>query len=169
MPKLAAWNSRTPEEARLFNPPFVGALSYEFVKAYGAKQTGSAPLTLGAAGLAISLHGETRKNLPYSTVTSLYEWLQDHEHLLVGFPQRVVGLMPYIREGTMFGVAHNTLAFSNGYHLELGEKKANFPKSFLDNGTSEIREIIDRTRFVGRWFAKSGSEASILAAWGIRP
>ncbi|WP_306259909.1 three component ABC system middle component [Pararhizobium sp. IMCC21322] len=169
MPSLAAWNSRAPEEARLFNPAFLSSLSTEFVKAYGSKRDGSAPLTLAAIALAISLHGGTRRRLPYSIVTSLYEWLQQNEDVLIGFPERTHGLMAYIREAIIFAVAQEVLAIREGHHLQLGSKKAPFSKGFIDETTAETRDIIDRTKFVGRWFAKSGSESSILAAWGVRP
>lgn len=169
MPRLAPWERRAPEESRLFNPAFLGSLAYEFVKAYGSKQSGSAPITLVAVALAISLHGGSRRRLPYSIVSSLYEWLQGNEDLLVGFPDRLTGLMPYFREATMFGMAHEVMQIADGHHLCLGPKKAHFPKSFIDDTTAETRDIIDRTKFIGRWFAKSGSESSILAAWGVRP
>lgn len=163
------WNSRAPEEAHLFNPAFLGSLSYEFVRAYGSKQNGSAPITLAAVALTISLHGGTRKRLPYSIITSLYEWLQNNEDLLIGFPERTTGLVPYILEATMFAMAQDVLAVEEGHDLRLGTKKAHFPEGFTDDTTTETRDIIDRTRFVGRWFAKSGSESSVLAAWGVRP
>lgn len=169
MPSLVAWNNRTPEEARLFNPAFLGSLSYEFVKAFGSKQDGSAPITLAAVALAISLHAGTRRRLPYSIITSLYEWLQNNEDLLIGFPERTTGLVPYVQEATIFAIAKNVISIKEGHHLQLGEKKAHFPKGFVDDTTVETRDIIDRTKFVGRWFAKSGSESSILAAWGVRP
>lgn len=169
MPSLAAWNSRAPEEARLFNPAFLGSLSYEFVKAYGSKRDGSAPMTLAAVALAISLHGGTRRRLPYSIITSLYEWLQNNEDLLIGFSGRMRGLVPYVREATIFAMAQDVIAIEEGHHLQLGPKQAHFPKGFTDDTTAETRDIIDRTKFAGRWFAKSGSESSILAAWGVRP
>lgn len=169
MPSLTVWSARAPEEAHLFNPAFLGSLSFEFVKAYGSKRDGLAPLTLVAVALAISLHGGTRRRFPYSIVTSLYEWLQHNEDLLIGFPERVQGLMPYIREATVFAIAKHILAIAEGHHLRLGPKKAHFPKGFIADTTPETRDIIDRAKFVGRWFAKSGSESSILAAWGVRP
>ena len=169
MPELRPWNKRAPEEARLFNPAFLGSLSYEFVKAYGSKQNGSAPMSLALVALAISLHGASRKRLPYSIVTSLYEWLQSNEDLLIEFPARASGLVPYIQEAVMFAIAHDAIAIGEGHHLRLGSKRVHFPGRFVENTTVETRDIIDRTKFVGRWFAKSGSEPSILAAWGVRP
>ena len=169
MPDVRAYHNRAPEEARLFNPPFLGSLSYEFVKAYGNKREGSAPMSLTAVSLAISLHGESRRRLPYSIVTSLYEWLQKNEDLLIGFPDRTRGLLPYVHEAVMFAMAHNAIVIKEGQHLQIGSKRVHFPAKFVEKTTAETRDIIHRTKFVGRWFAKSVSEPSILAAWGVRP
>lgn len=168
MVRLARWHLRAPEEAYLFNPPFIGSLTTEFVKSYG-KSHSVAPMTLAVVALAAVLHGQTRRRFPYSTVTSLYEWLQDNEDLLVGFAKRAQGLLPYVKEGTIFAVSHNALCVEQGHHLCQGAAKATFSSAFLETATPEIKEIVDRTRFLARWFAKSGSEASILAAWGVRP
>lgn len=169
MPDLRAWHSRAPEEARLFNPAFLGSLSYEFVKAYGSKQDGLAPISLAAVALAISLHETSRRRLPRSTVTSLYEWLQKNEDLLIEFPARTRGLVPYIQEAVMFTIAHNAIAIGEGHRLQLGSNKVYFPAKFLKETTEETRDIVVRTKFIGLWFAKSGSESSILAAWRVRP
>lgn len=77
--------------------------------------------------------------------------------------------IPPIREATIFAIAQDVIGIEEGHYLRLGSKKAHFPKGFVDDTTAETRDIIDRAKFVGRWFAKSGSESSILAAWGVRP
>lgn len=169
MPDRPAWNKRAPEETRLFNPAFIGSLAYEFVKVYGSKQSGSAPMTLLVVALTISLHGSSRKRLPYSIVTSLYEWLQINEDLLIKFPERARGLLPYIQDAMIFAMIHKNIGVKEGHHLHVGPMKSNFSPKFLEETTPETRDIIDRTKFLGRWFAKSGSEPSILAAWGVRP
>lgn len=169
MPDLRAWHSRTPEEARLFNPAFLGSLSYEFVEAYGSKQDSPASISLMVVALAITLHEASRRRLPRSTVTSLYDWLQKNENLLIGFSARTRGLLPYIQEAVMFTIAHNAIEIGEGHRLQLGSNRVHFPVKFLKETTAEIYDIVKKTKFVGLWFAKSGSEPSILAAWGVRP
>lgn len=168
MPSLMAWSARAPEEAYLFNPAFMGSLAAEFVKAY-SKSHSAAPVTLISIGLTTSLHGQTRRRFPYSTVTSLYEWLQNNEDLLVGFPNRASGLMPYLKEAIIFSMGYDVLRVDHGHQFCLGAKKATFTPGFVEGASAEFTEIIDRTRFTARWFAKSGSEGSIMAAWGVRP
>lgn len=169
MAPLELWARRPIEEANLFSPPFLCALTYEFVKNFSSDHKEYASLFLVTLGLATSLHRASRDRLPYSTVTPLYAWVQEHEELLVGFSQRASNLAPYIKEGILFGLATDTLACDSMANLQLGAKRAAFPKSFLEETTLETKAIIERTRFMGRWLSKSGSLTSIAAALGVRP
>jgi ABC-3C biological conflict system middle component len=164
---LKPWESRAPEEANLFNPAFLGSLIYEFTKEHKKHKSESAPIEFIPLFLAIVLHAPTRKRLPYSTVTSLYEWLQDNEDSKIGFVKRVQGILPYAREALRFSMSKNTLAIGHGHGIDLSDVSAHFPASFVRETSSETKEIIDRTKFMARWFAKSGSEVSIIGAWGI--
>lgn len=164
-----AWDRRPVEEANLFNPPFLCSLTFEFAKNYIAGRHESAPLTLVVVGLAASLHPASRERLPYSTITSLYEWLQQNEDLLIGFSTRAKNISPHIKEAVLFGLSAEALTIGPGHGLRPHVLKAGFPKSFLDSTTKETKSIIERTKFMGRWLSKSGSEVSIAAAWGISP
>lgn len=169
MTALDAWEHRPTEEANLFNPAFVGSLIYEFIKAYQKSRFEGAPLTYVPIALAISLHRPTRARLPGRTVTSLYEWVQDNEDVLVGFHARVMGLLPYIREAIQFSMHKDTIRMGQGHFIQLGDAKAHFPTKYVNEATPDVAEAIKRTQFVARWFLKSGSESSILTCWGVRP
>lgn len=161
------WKRRTPEEANHFNPAFLGALQFEFVKIHSKKHIEGTPITLAPLALAIVLHKPTRAALPGRTITSLYEWLLENEKVLVGLSNRVANIRPVSNEALRFLFCQNCLTFSQGHRVVLGKKKAHFPASFIEETTSEVRDIVDRMKFVARWFAKSGSESSILASWRI--
>lgn len=165
---LRVWEKRPLEEASLFNPPFLGSLIYEFSKEYSKHKSSGAPLTYVPAVLTIALHAKTRSRLPYSTVTSLYEWIQDNEDLLIGFSSRVDWLRPYWQEAIRFSMLRATLKLNDGHLISIGDTTAHFPANFVRETTPETKQIIDRVKFLARWFAKSGSESTILAAWGVR-
>tara|TARA_R110002110_G_scaffold407057_2_gene627690 strand:+ start:4158 stop:4667 length:510 start_codon:yes stop_codon:yes gene_type:complete len=169
MAALDLWLQRPPEEAHLFNPAFLGSLTFEFAKEFQKSKPAGVPLTLIPIALTVALHRQTRARLPHSTVSSLYEWMQDHEDTLIGFAERVSGLMPFVREALLFSLHHNALRFGEGHEVACGELKTHFSAPFRRDTTAEIKETIDRTKFMARWFAKSGSESSILACWGVRP
>ena len=166
---LEDWKRRPAEEANLFNPAFLASLLHEFAKEY-SKQTGiGVPLTFFGPSLAAVLHKPTRSRLPYSTVTSLYEWIQGNEDLLIGFARRVQGISPFYKEALRFALHEKTLSYADGHLIQLGTAKGHFPGKFVSDTTPETKDIIERNRFFARWFAKSGSEATIIAAWGVRP
>lgn len=169
MVSLESWELRPAEEANLFNPAFIGSLIYEFTKESQKQTPNGVPITFIPVSLAISLHRSTRERLPYSTVTSLYEWVQDNEDLLIGFHERVTGLLPYISEAIRFAIQHKGIQFGEGHFVQIDEEKIHFPASFLRDTTPEVNEVIKQTRFIARWFLKSGSESSILACWGVKP
>ncbi len=169
MTSLPAWASRPLEEANLFNPAFCSALSFEFVRTYTKERPDGAPLPLLPLVFSIVLHSATRKKLPGTTLTALYEWIQRNNHCLIGLPDRTTSVVPLVKEAIIFSLSNDILKFNNGYYIVLSEKKASFTPKFLEQSTNELNDIVDRTRFLARWFVKSGSESSILSSWGIRP
>lgn len=169
MEHLDRWARRPSEEANLFNPPFLCALTHEFLKEFSSHQKDGASIFMVIVALATSLHRSSRERLPYSTVTALYAWVQENEDLLIGFASRAKNIGPYVKEAIMFGLATQTLILGNGSHLLPGTTRAVFSKGFLAETTAETKAIVERSRFMGRWLAKSGSEISIAALLGVRP
>jgi hypothetical protein len=167
--RLDRWERRPREEANLFNPSFLCALTYEFLQDFSRGKSSGASIFLVMTAMATGLHGPTRARLPHSTVTQLYGWIQENEDLMIGFADRARNLNPYVREAVMFGLATGTIVAGEDATLVPGSSKATFSKGFLEQTTPETRTIVERTRFIGRWFAKSGSEMSIAAALGVRP
>ena len=104
-----SWVHRPMEEANLFNPAFVGSLIYEFVKVYQKSKSEGAPLTYVPISLSLSLHRPSRARLPRSTVTSLYQWVQNNEDVLVDFHTRLMGLLPYVREAVQFSMKRQSM------------------------------------------------------------
>jgi hypothetical protein len=169
MLRVKPWEKRPTEEANLFNPAFVGSLIYEFSKAYSKHQVDGTPVTFVPLTLSVVLHKTTRARLPGSTVTSLYDWLLKNEDVLIGLSDRARNITPISKEALRFLMMHNCIDFSEGHNVILGNRRAHFSSAFLNETTSEIKTIIDKTKFLARWFAKSGSENSILASWRLAP
>lgn len=166
---VKAWEKRPTEEANLFNPAFVGSLIYEFSKTYSKHRVNGTPVTFVPLALSVVLHKPTRDRLPGSTVTSLYDWLLKNEDVLIGISDRARNITPISKEALRFLMIHRNIDFSDGHNVIPGTKKANFPATFLAETTAEMNTIVDKIRFLARWFAKSGSENSILASWRLAP
>lgn len=166
---IQEWTERPVEEANLFNPAFLCALSYEFIKAYEKEEAEGASLLLIIVALSVCLHTKSRERLPSTTISFFYGWLQQNEDLLVGFPERAKNLAPYIKQAIMFGIKMKKLKVGNGHCVVLAEGKATFSKTFLAETNYETKNIVESCRLLGRWFAKSGTENSIAAAFGVKP
>ncbi|MDA5095022.1 DUF6521 family protein [Aliiroseovarius sp. KMU-50] len=169
MVALDSWKNRRPEEANLFNPAFLGSLTFEIAKEAEKSTQEGISLNYIPLILALSLHRPSRHRLPSTTVTSMYEWVQINEEVLIGLIERIHGLMPYVQETLRFSLHQNTLQIGSGHYIKTGKMKSHFPGPFLRGTTDEVREIVKKTRFLCRWLLKSGNEASVLSCWGVRP
>ncbi|MDP2496184.1 DUF6521 family protein [Shimia thalassica] len=164
-----AWRDRPREEAYSFNPAYLSSLMCDFVREFTKAKQEACPITLVYLFPALSLHRQTRERFPSRTVTSLYEWIQANEDVLVDLPRRANALLPLLREGAKFALYQEVLELSGGHGLILGGKKGHFTPKTIESVSIDVRETVTSTRFLAKWFAKSGSEASILSGWGIRP
>lgn len=163
-----AWKERPREEAYAFNPAFLSSLECNFVLEYTKAKHDACPMSLVYMFPALSLHGKTRQRLPGTIITSLYQWIQQNEDVLVDLPRRTRALLPLVREGTMFALHQRVLILEGGRFLP-GEKKGHFTPKFIESLSEDMSDAISCSRFLARWFAKSGAESSILSAWGIKP
>lgn len=68
---IRRWNQRPSEEANLFNPAFLAALAYEFIKAYEQEEDSGASVFLILLALSMSLHSGSRDRLPTTTISNL--------------------------------------------------------------------------------------------------
>jgi hypothetical protein len=166
---LEAWNERVVEEANLFNPAFCAMLIAKACKDYSKK--GPQPLSFPLAFLVLPLivHPGTRAALPYSTMTSLISWTQEHQVDLVEFGTHTRHLLPYTREAIMFGLAHNILTLDESGGINIGKSYVALTEKKTELFTHEVRDCLDRAGFVGRWFAGAGTASTIYSVLGVRP
>lgn len=169
MSSLSSWQQRPPEIANLFNPAFIAALIYEFVKEYEKSNSEGAPYPYIPIVITLALHPTTRRKLPSSTVSALYEWVQNNNECLVGLHERSKNFHPYAQEALRFAMLHNAVKFDEGYFLKTDDKKASFTPSFIRESTQEVADIVKTTKFLARWFVKSGSTSSVMSCWGVMP
>lgn len=165
---LPAWFDRTQEEAHHFNPAFIGALTFEFVKAYERAKTAPAAFPLPFCALTFSLHSDSRIVLPNTTRTGLYSWIERTPEALVGYSERARNLAPYLKEGIRYAVLREAIIFDDAGSIGTGPKRASFTNSALEAVTPEVRDIVKSVRMVGKWFAGAGEAQTILVSLGVR-
>ena len=166
---LRPWPERwVSEEANHFNPAYCGALIFEFVRAYHNAARVPPSFALVFCALPIALHPATRSRLPRSIATRLFPWLEEHRDVRVGFAERALDLVPYVREAFRYALARQTIRLDDGGAVVAGPERASFTQAALNDTTTDVRDTVDATRRIARWFAAAGDTPTILAAWGIR-
>ena len=163
------WSTRVVEEANLFNPAFCATLLAKTAEEYRKKTQRPLPFPLAFLVLPIVLHRATRSALPGSTVTSLLPWIQGNREQLVDFALRVRRLRDITREALLFGMQHETLTLTAEGNLTVGARRQSVTDKRTGLFTDEARECVERSGFVGRWFAAAGTTSNIYAAWGVAP
>jgi hypothetical protein len=166
---VRAWNDRVVEVAYLFNPAFGATLIAEAVHNYNEKTKTALPFAATFLLLPIVLHENTRKSLPKTTLTALLPWVQDHRESLVGFSERVQQLREMTRESILFGLQSEVLQITDNGSIAVGKKRKSVTAKRTPLFTDEANECVERSGFLGRWFATSGAPANIFSAWGIAP
>lgn len=165
---MTPWTSRSPEERALLNPSFFSLLFWQ--AATGHMDEGGVGLPFGTAFLVlpIVLHRETREALPKTVTTSLPVWLDDNGLVRAQLAARARTLVPYTREALLFGGVRGFLAVSTAtVSAEQGWKRK--ISSELKRSSDEVRSCAKRADFLGRWFARAGSPATVMALMGVRP
>jgi hypothetical protein len=118
--------------------------------------------------LPMVLHRETRESLPKTVMTSLAVWLDEKSLARSRIADRSQMLVPFTKEALSFGGLHGLLLLKTGVveaNLDWKKKVTASLKACSD----EVRTCAKRAEFVGKWFAKTGGVATVMALIGVRP
>ena len=152
------------EEFNLYNPAFVAIVESEAARGHREKSPDGIPLPLAFAASTVALFGHLRSGLPSSTGTHFAKWITDHPEFRPEFQRLVRGLVPPLRAGLLFALAHGVVQLEGSTVSALGRRRT------LPASTSqETRAILSKARFVGRWFATAGSCSTTLSLLGFGP
>lgn len=166
---MLPWNSRPHEEAYLFNPAFCALLLWAAAAEYRAASGNGMPVTLSFIVLPVTLHKATRTALPRAVTTALASWLEEHSEVLIQLPERAKALVPYTRESLLFGFTHGLFVLGPDGVLSTGKRPRGLNRYSEEDATDEVRDCITKAGFIGRWFSRSGSPATVMTLWGVRP
>lgn len=165
---MRPWSDRVREEAYLLNPAFSAANLAAAQSGYESVRGSGMAFPLMFMILPIVLHTPTRETLPTSIRTTMPAWLQDHAEARILFLERVRSLLPHTREALHFGLHHGLLTVDDETGIRAAPTAAGIDK-MLRSTTGEVHECALKARFLGRWFGSTGSPATAMALWGIRP
>lgn len=167
MRSLRSWRDRAPDEAALLNPAFIAAVLNRAAVGYTRESGSALPFTLAFLMPALVLVRPTRQSLPRQIRTSMAAWLQEHLRHRLAFPARVAGFLPYVREGVLYGISCGGLLVCDDWSVAAQA----LPRASAAGAEArhELRDIMKKAEFVGRWFARSGRPETVMALWGVRP
>lgn len=164
---MIPWEKRPVEVASLLNPAFCGEILRICVKEYENTASRPFPYPLIFLVLPIILHSSTRKSLPSSSRTQLYVWLQSHQEARVGFAERISQLIPVTREALIFLLQLELfLIDEENAGLSVATYK---PINVNGQNEGEVAECYSKAKIIGKWFARSGTTATIYSVWGVKP
>jgi hypothetical protein len=158
--------NRPREVANLFNPSFCSLLLWAAASEYQQVKNTGMPIVLSFIVPPLTLHKSTREALPNAITTSLTVWISEHADLLPGFADRTRDLLPFAREALLFGSIQDIFQVEG--ELLTPTRLRGF-NNYAEETTEEVRECLRKARFIGRWFARSGSPPTILALFGLQP
>lgn len=164
---MTVWASRPREAAFLLNPGYCAAVLRLASDGYAKQDSAGMPFALAFLVLPTVLHGPTRNELPRSHRTSLAAWLEEHTILRVSAATRIQALVSVTQESILFGANHGLYSVASA-RITPATRRLKIP-SAVRGATSETADVFKRAPWVGAWFAKAGSPATVLALWGVKP
>ena len=162
------WSTRTAEERALLASSFSATLLWEAAFGHHAEDQRGIPLEAAFLVLPVVLHRGTRELLPKTIVTSLPVWLEENPLVRSGIAERARTLVPFTKDAMLFGGTRGLISLSPvEISATAGWKKK--IDEFLKSTSQEVVACAKRAEFLGRWFARIGNGATIMALLGVRP
>ena len=156
---MTAWSARSRIPAAYLNPAFVAAVIAASAEGHAAEPAGPMPWHIPFIVGPLILHKPTREALPSTVATHFSTWVTKNPLLRAGFPDRATALAPNVREGLRFGVRHGLLRIDQDRVVG----------SIARPSDPDLRTLLNRARFVGKWLAGSGRPATVFAILGVEP
>lgn len=162
---MREWKMRTKEVAYLLNPAFCGRILYGAVKKYNEISNRAFPFPLIYLVLPLVLHKNTRRLI--DSRTAMLVWTQKYPELFIGFAQRASDLVEITNEAVELLLQSELLQLTIESGLQVNKTIRVMSRTrFVDD---EIKECVNKSEHVGKWFAVVGSMETIYISLGVRP
>ena len=162
---LRNWGLRAKEVAYLLNPAFCGRLLYSCIKTYNEITKRAFPFPLIYLILPLILHKKTRQCI--ASRTQLIIWHQRYPELLIGFAERTKDMVQITNEAMEFLLQSGVVLLTNAAELEISQTSRPLSKTKYVN--DEIRDCLNKSEHVAKWFAAAGKVETVYVGLGVRP
>jgi len=162
--ELPNWNNRSWVTAGMLNPAVVGVTIVAAAHMYEEESEEPMPWELAYLAVPKTLHKDTREALPTRVDSHAAKWISDTAAIQASFPQRVSSMAAYTREGLRYALRSGALEL-----LEEGRLHGIPSWKLNKNRDQELALIVGKAAFLGRWFAHTGTPATLYALFGVTP
>ena len=162
---MKRWDQRPLEIRNLFNPAFCGLILFRALHGYEEEDARGMPFSLSLLVLPLCLHKDTREVLIGSPRSYLLRTTEKNQQIMVGFPNRVTQMLPFIFEGFGLLMERGCITITDDGRIQTIPRKVR--KTFA--GTDETVACQKAARIVGREFARVVDRVTIYTTFGIRP
>jgi hypothetical protein len=163
---MTPWEERPVEVANLLNPAFLSLLLHRTVAGYMQIKARGMPYALLFLAPPFILHEPTRNSLPKRTTTKLTNWLSSQPIAAIGYYERTKRLVPYTKEGIIYGINSGLFLISGEGNLVLTPRKLRKPRWPKESEPEQCRKM---AKFVGKWLASAGDVNTVYSILGIHP
>jgi len=161
------WENRSVITSNLLNPAFCGEIIRRTIVSFNDNEKGvKFPFVLSFLILPIVLHKRTRKKMPMSSRTYFHSWVEENEHLFIGFAQRTRQMIPFTRESMSFLMLQKTMTIEDDGVISVPKYRKVVPTGEF---TEEINEIYKKAELLGKWLRLTGNPQTIFMFLKIRP
>ena len=163
---MREWEKRSVEVKYLLNPAFCGRLLYAALVEYESKCKPPMPFPMLYLILPLVLHKKTREKI--NSVTKLLNWTQANQDLLIGFSARASGLVEITNEAIEFLICAGKVQVTDAGEIikTPGRGKKLSEADYLDE---EIKDCLNKSKHVARWFVDAGTPENVYVCLGVRP
>lgn len=163
---MREWERRSVEVKYLLNPAFCGRLLYVALAEYESKSKQPMPYPMIYLILPLVLHKKTRERI--NSATKLLNWTQANQDLLIGFSTRARGLVEITNEAIEFLICAGKVQVTDvgGIIKSPGRQNKLSEVDYLDE---EIKDCVNKSKHVARWFVNAGTPENVYVCLGVRP
>lgn len=162
---MREWNDRSKEVAYLLNPAFCGRIIYNTVKTYGDIAHRAFPFPLTYLVLPLVLQRDTRELI--NSRSQMLIWAQRYPEILIDFPKRSRELVPITNEAIELLLQAGLIQLTDNAELVIVQTIKALSKTKYTN--DEIKDCINKSEHIAKWFAGAGKVETIFICLGVKP
>lgn len=162
---MKPWHERASEVANNLAPPFLAMVLHEVARGHHEQAEAPLPYELAFLAAPVALHSEARRALPRTTGALMPTWLQKNAPLRARLVDRACSMTDLVREGLLWGGTHSVVTVDAS---GIVAQRKTAVRRYVRGSTAEVQEVAKKAHFLGKWFAKAGTPATVMVLWGVR-